>query len=66
MNNGVQQKLDEFDAQKVHGPILGTLTDLVALQAWLDFEKRGENDDRTVLVLHRQQSVSTPPVIAPG
>ena len=66
LNNGVQQKLDEFDAQKVHGPILGTLTDLVALQAWLDFEKRGENDDRTVLVLHRQQSVSTPPVIAPG
>jgi PAS domain S-box-containing protein len=66
LNNGVQQKLDEFDAQKVHGPILGTLTDLVALQAWLDFEKRGENDDRTVLVLHRQPSVSTPPAIAPG
>ena len=66
LNNGVQQKMDDFDAQKVHGPVLGTFTDLVALQAWLDFEKRGENDDRTVLVLHREQSVSTPPDIAAG
>ncbi len=61
---GTQQKLPGFEDQKTHGPILGSATDTAALQAWLDFEKRGENDDRTVLVLHRQPPEPHPPTIA--
>jgi hypothetical protein len=27
------------------------------LEEWLSFEKKGENDDRTILVLHRNPSL---------
>ncbi len=51
---GVDQPLKDFKAQL---PQLAPLLQESAawgLAQWLEFEKRGENDDRTVAVLHRQ------------
>lgn len=39
--------------QRHVGPVLGTDDDGAALAAWLGFERRGENDDRTAVVLAR-------------
>lgn len=55
---GVQQSLPGFDEQIRHGPIL-TAPDETAqhrLEQWLSFQKRGENDDRTMMLLHRLDS----------
>lgn len=40
-------------AQRAVGPVLGTADDGAALADWLGFERRGENDDRTAVVLAR-------------
>lgn len=50
---GTGEKLSGFDDQKAHPPVLGPEPDTAALETWLGFEKRGENDDRTLLALYR-------------
>lgn len=42
-----------------HAPVLGAPDDVQALGEWLAFEKRGENDDRTLCVI-RQDGVAWP------
>jgi serine/threonine protein phosphatase PrpC len=39
--------------QTFRGPVLGDANAGTRLAEWLTFEKRGENDDRTAVVLHR-------------
>jgi hypothetical protein len=50
---GVPETLSGFRQQAIHGPILGTPRSRRRVRNWLKFEKRGENDDRTILVLYR-------------
>jgi hypothetical protein len=49
--------LPGFQRQPAHGPVLGAgvapADGAERLAAWLTFEKRGENDDRTAVVLAR-------------
>lgn len=55
--DGVTAPLDGFHRQPAHGPVLGPgvppADAAERLAAWLGFEKRGENDDRTAVVLAR-------------
>jgi hypothetical protein len=51
---GVTQPLKDFKAQPTQPAPLLQESAAWALAQWLEFEKRGENDDRTVAVLHRQ------------
>ncbi|MCU0619644.1 MAG: protein phosphatase 2C domain-containing protein [Gemmatimonadaceae bacterium] len=48
--------LDGFVRQPVHGPVFGTADGAANLATWLTFEKRGENDDRTIVALRRRRS----------
>ncbi|HYW32100.1 MAG TPA: PP2C family serine/threonine-protein phosphatase [Gemmatimonas sp.] len=41
--------------QPMRGPVLGAPDPLAGLGKWLRFEKRGENDDRTLCVAHRSE-----------
>ena len=50
---GVDQPLPDFKAQLLQLAPLLQESAAWALAQWLEFEKRGENDDRTVAVLHR-------------
>lgn len=50
---GAKEKLADFTAQAAHGSVLGQDAASWGLGQWLGFEKRGENDDRTALALHR-------------
>jgi len=50
---GVDQPLPDFKAQLLQLAPLQQESAAWALAQWLEFEKRGENDDRTVAVLHR-------------
>ena len=50
---GVKEKLPEFVTQQTQPPALGQDGSAWALAQWLGFEKRGENDDRTLLAIHR-------------
>lgn len=61
LSTGVAISLEGFSRQETHGAIIGG-GDLAekALGQWLAFEKRGENDDRTILILHRDPFVLTP------
>jgi hypothetical protein len=52
LRDGVAKPLPEF-SQPAHGPVLGAPDAEELLQRWLSFEKRGDNDDRTVVILHR-------------
>lgn len=63
---GVTTPLPDFTRQEAHGAIIGG-GDLAheILGRWLAFEKRGENDDRTVLVLHQEPFVVRPSTIQP-
>ena len=54
--DGVTEALPDFQKQVPHGSILGSPDAAARLATWLQFEKKGENDDRTVLVLHRLPS----------
>ena len=58
---GVSEPLRDFRAQPLQPPILPQESAAGALGQWLEFEKRGENDDRTVLVLHRSPVTVTFP-----
>ena len=51
---GVDQPLKDFKAQLLQLAPLLQESAAWGLAQWLEFEKRGENDDRTVAVLHRQ------------
>lgn len=51
---GVDQPLKDFKAQLPQAAPLLQESAAEGLAQWLEFEKRGENDDRTVAVLHRQ------------
>lgn len=50
---GVKEKLPDFSAQPTHGSVINADSAGSALAQWLGFEKRGENDDRSLLLLHR-------------
>ncbi len=50
---GVDQPLKDFKAQPTQPAPLLQESAAWGLAQWLEFEKRGENDDRTVAVLHR-------------
>ncbi len=50
---GVTQPLKDFKAQPTQPAPLLQESAAWGLAQWLEFEKRGENDDRTVAVLHR-------------
>jgi serine/threonine protein phosphatase PrpC len=52
--DGVAETLPGFKQQAIHGPILGQARAKKRIHNWMKFEKRGENDDRTVLILHRE------------
>jgi hypothetical protein len=57
LRDGVAAPLDGFQRQPVHGAVVGAAVapgeSAERLAAWLGFEKRGENDDRTAVVLSR-------------
>ena len=57
--NGVTEPLKDFKSQPAQPPILPQESAAGALGQWLEFEKRGENDDRSVLVLHRRPPTVT-------
>jgi len=62
--NGVKEKLPGFTAHKPADPILGSAEAESRLSDWLDFEKRGESDDRTIVVLYRTPVAPMPaPVV---
>lgn len=46
--HGVTTPAEGFRAQPVHGPIVGAAHALDLLEQWIAFERRGENDDRTL------------------
>lgn len=50
---GVTEPLKDFKAQPTQPAPLLQESAAWGLAQWLEFEKRGENDDRTVAVLHR-------------
>lgn len=50
---GVEDKLPGMTHQPRQGPILGPDSPGAGLGLWLGFEKRGENDDRTLLLMQR-------------
>lgn len=45
---GVEAPLDATMLQHPHGPVVGADDALEQLTAWISFERRGENDDRTL------------------
>ncbi len=53
-SGGVDGPLDGFKTQTVQPPVFEQEAAAWALAQWLEFEKRGENDDRTVLLMHRR------------
>ena len=53
LREGVSAPLSVFEKQKPHGPVIGSSDAKSLLAEWLDFEKKGENDDRTIVILHR-------------
>jgi hypothetical protein len=46
---GVTATADGFRAQAVHGPVVDHAQALTRLAQWIGFERRGENDDRTLV-----------------
>lgn len=50
---GVKEKLPDFTAQPTQPSLLNQEGAGWALAEWLGFEKRGENDDRSLLLMHR-------------
>ena len=60
---GVTTPLEDFSRQEVHGAIIGGDFAQETLGRWLAFDKRGENDDRTILILHRDPFVVAPSTI---
>ncbi len=52
--SGVQKPLKDFKDQPLQPAVMEQEAAAWALAQWLEFEKRGENDDRTVLLMHRR------------
>ena len=52
LREGVTESLPNFNQEK-SGPVIGATDGGAQLEKWLAFEKKGENDDRTILILHR-------------
>lgn len=46
---GVTDAAEGFRAQAAHGPVVGQAQALERLAQWIGFERRGENDDRTLV-----------------
>lgn len=65
LEGGVQTPLDGFEMQEPHQAVVRPVVDYAggidaaALATWLGFEKRGENDDRTILLLTRLEYPET-------
>lgn len=53
---GVDKPMTGFKSQPGQAPVFDQEAAAPALAQWLEFEKRGENDDRTILVMHRHPS----------
>jgi hypothetical protein len=51
--HGVGELHPDFKPYSVEGPILGSDKATERIADWLKFEKRGESDDRTILVFYR-------------
>ena len=51
--DGEANSLPGFEAAKLPGPVIGDVSARERLAQWLAFEKKGENDDRTILIVHR-------------
>lgn len=56
LRDGVKDPLPGFGKQLPTGPVIGAPDASAQLESWLAFEKKGENDDRTILVLHRTKA----------
>jgi serine/threonine protein phosphatase PrpC len=56
LHTGVKEKLTDFTSQPTQGAALANESAGWGLGQWLGFEKRGENDDRSILLLHRYPS----------
>jgi serine/threonine protein phosphatase PrpC/PAS domain-containing protein len=61
--DGVKQKLSEFEKQSLHDRVVGEGGDYRLLEEWLGFEKRGENDDRTLVMLYRKPVEISPDIL---
>lgn len=55
LDRGVDEPMDGFLVQPKHGPVFGSERPDEVLATWLGFEMRGENDDRTLLAMHRRR-----------
>ena len=55
LRDGNGATLEGFVRQPAHGPVFGSAEGAANLAAWLAFEKRGENDDRTIVALRRRR-----------
>lgn len=55
-SSGVDAPLDGFKTQTIQPAVFEQEAAAWALAHWLEFEKRGENDDRTIMVMHRHPS----------
>ena len=51
--DGVREPAEHFQKQAVHGPVFGSAQRHEHLAQWLAFERRGENDDRTIVAAVR-------------
>ncbi len=51
--DGVREPAEHFQKQAVHGPVFGNAAMHAHLAQWLAFERRGENDDRTIVAAVR-------------
>jgi serine/threonine protein phosphatase PrpC len=62
---GTQTSLADMK-QTVHGPIVGQDGNPSFIESWLGFEKRGENDDRTIIFAWRTQPEGLKVAAAPS
>jgi hypothetical protein len=60
LEQGVREPLPGFQRQDAQAAVLGAGEPAEALLDWLRFEKRGENDDRTLVVAHRTPRPAQP------
>lgn len=63
--HGATDKLSGFENQALFAPVIGHPAAAANLEKWLGFEKKGENDDRTIVVLHRISPSATMKSIRP-
>jgi hypothetical protein len=58
LRDGNEATLEGFVRQPAHGPVFGAADGAESLASWLQFEKRGENDDRTIVALARSDRLT--------